>query len=217
MAIVEQTTPTPHALQILTTEHWSLLSARGYGHTESMGRVSTFIAALSGAVVALALVAQATHFGNGFHAFALILLPVVFFLGLATIVRLEQINREDAVWLQGMNRIRHAYLELAPELGPLFVTSSHDDPRGVLESARAVTTIPPMQGFVSAPGVVAVLDSVVAGAIAGVATLTAGGGTTATLTIGPIVFAVTLTGFAALARRTMAASANALVVRFPRD
>ncbi len=74
-----------------------------------------------------------------------------------------------------------------------------------------------MQGFVSALGVVAVLDSVVAGAIGSVATLAAGGGTTATLTIGPLVFALTLAGFAALARRTMAAGEKALVVRFPRE
>ena len=53
--------------------------------------------------------------------------------------------------------------------------------------------------------------------IAGVATLAAGGGTTATLTIGPLVFALILAGFAALARRTMAAGENALVVRFPRE
>jgi hypothetical protein len=98
----------PKALQILTTEHWSLLSARSLGYTEAMNRASMFIAALSGAVVALALVAQATDFGTGFHAFALVLLPVVWFLGLATIVRLGQVNREDAVWVQGMNRIRHA-------------------------------------------------------------------------------------------------------------
>jgi hypothetical protein len=132
-------------------------------------------------------------------------------------VRLEQINREDAVWVQGMNRMRHAYLELAPELEPLFVTSSHDDARGVLQSARAVSTIPRLQGLVSAPGVVAVLDSVVAGAIGGVATLAAGGDTAVTLITGLLVFALTLAGFAALARRTMAVSERSLVVRFPRD
>src|SRR5689334_13006735 len=161
----------PQALQILSTEHWSLLSSRSLGYTEAMNRVSIFIAALSGAVVALALVAQATDFGTGFHAFALVLLPVVWFLGLVTIVRLGQVNREDAIWVQGMNRIRHAYLELAPELEPFFVTSGHDDPRGVLVSALAVEEIPWFQGFVAAPGVVAVLDAVVAGAIIGIAAL----------------------------------------------
>src|SRR5262245_54705233 len=79
-------------LQILTTEHWSLLSSRSLGYTESMSRVSMFIAALTGSIVALALVAQATDFGNGFRAFGLVLLPVVFFLGLVTVARLRQIN-----------------------------------------------------------------------------------------------------------------------------
>jgi hypothetical protein len=46
----------PHALQILTTEHWSLLASRSMGYTEAMSRVSIFVAALTGSVVALALV-----------------------------------------------------------------------------------------------------------------------------------------------------------------
>ena len=59
------------------TEHWSLLAARSLGYTESMSRASIFIASLSGSVIALALVGQATDFGDGFVAFALVLLPVV--------------------------------------------------------------------------------------------------------------------------------------------
>jgi len=206
--------PGPHALQVLTTEHWSLLSARSLGYTESMNRVSMFIAALSGAVVALALVAQATDFGTGFHAFALVLLPVVWFLGLVTIIRLGQVNREDFMWVQGMNRIRHAYLELAPEVEPYFVTSSHDDPHGVLAS-MAMSRIGPFQGFVAVPGVVAVLDSVVAGAITGIAALASGAGTGLTLGLGAAAFVVCLAGFAAVARRSIAASRRMIVVRFP--
>ena len=98
----------PHALQILTTEHWSLLASRSMGYTEAMSRASIFVAALTGSVVALALVAQATDFGGEFVAFALVLLPVVFFLGVVTIARLSQINWEDGVWVQGLNRLRHA-------------------------------------------------------------------------------------------------------------
>jgi hypothetical protein len=207
--------PGQHALQILTTEHWSLLSSRSLGYTESMNRVSMFIAALSGAVVALALVAQATDFGTGFHAFALVLLPVVWFLGLVTIIRLGQVNNEDAIWVQGMNRIRHAYLEIAPELEPYFVTSCHDDMRGVLKSAMARQEIPRYQGFVAVPGVVAVLDSVVAGAIAGIAALAAGAGTGLALGLGGAAFVVCFAGFAAVARRSIAASRRMIVVRFP--
>ena len=92
------------------------------------------IAALSGSVITLALVGQATDFGDGFVAFALVLLPVVYFLGSSTVARLSQNNYEEAVWIQGMNRIRNAYLTLAPALEPYFVTSRHDDPDGVLLS-----------------------------------------------------------------------------------
>ena len=88
----------PQSLQILSTEHWSLLAARSLVYTEAMSRTSIFVAALTGSVVALALVAQA----------------VVYFLGIATVARLGQVNWEDAIWVQGMNRIRHAYLDLAP-------------------------------------------------------------------------------------------------------
>jgi len=206
----------PYALQILTTEHWSLLSSRSLGYTEAMGRASMFIAALSGTVVALALVAQATDFGRGFDAFALVLLPVVYFLGVVTIVRLGQVNREDATWVQGMNRIRHAYLELAPELAPFFITSAHDDEPGIMLSSMGHPNRPkPLQGLVAVPGVVAVLDSVVAGATAGVAMLASGADTAAVLIVGAIVFGCSLAGFAALGMRAIEAGRRSLTIRFP--
>ena len=161
----------PNALQILMTEHWSLLATRSLVYTEAMSRTSIFVAALTGAVVALALVAQASDFGTGFVAFALVLLPVVYFLGCVTILRLTQVNLENARWVQGMNRIRNAYLQMEPDLEPYFVTSKYDDDAGILESAVAARggMTPRYQAFVSAPGVVAVIDSVVAGAAAAIA------------------------------------------------
>ena len=206
----------PHTLQILTTEHWSLLASRSMGYTEAMSRASIFVAALSGAVVSLALVAQATDFGDGFVAFALVLLPVVYFLGLTTVVRLAQINFEDARWVQGMNRIRHAYLELAPELEPYFVTSRYDDRAGLLQSA--VTRARPLavpQQFVSSPGVVATLDSVVAGAATGIAGLGLGLGMGGSLALGAVGLLVSIAGFAAWATRTIGVWTDQLDPLFP--
>jgi hypothetical protein len=189
------------ALQILTTEHWSLLATRSLVYTEAMGRASIFVAALSGSVVALALVAQASDFGTGFAAFALVLLPVVYFLGCVTIVRLAQVNAENARWVQGMNRIRNAYLQLAPELEPYFVTSKYDDDAGVLESAvAAVGPIPRYQAFVAAPGVVAVLNAVVAGAAAGITGLTLDLGIAWSLMLGSVFFAASIVAFVIWAR-----------------
>ena len=105
----------PEALQILTTEHWSLLAARSLVYTEALSRTSIFVAALTGSVVALALVAQASQFGTEFIAFALVLLPVVYFLGLATFVRLIQVNSRQ------IDRVREGALD------PLFPTPGRDD------------------------------------------------------------------------------------------
>jgi len=84
----QQTQPgaTPAALrvQILSTEHWSLLATRSQTWNESFARAQMFVSALSASVIALALVAQSTGFESGFIAFALVLLPVVLFLGLTT-------------------------------------------------------------------------------------------------------------------------------------
>jgi hypothetical protein len=63
-----------------------------------------------------------------------------------------------------MNRIRGAYLELAPELEPYFVTSAYDDARGVM-STGGWDTFPTFGGFVTTAGVVAVIDAVVAGVV----------------------------------------------------
>jgi hypothetical protein len=206
----------PHALQIMMTEHWSLLTSRSLGYTESMARTSIFVAALTGSVVALALVAQATDFGDGFVAFALVLLPVVFFLGVVTVARLGQNNWEDGVWVQGMNRLRHAYLELAPELEPYFVASRYDDDEGVLMSSLARPRVTPhTQAFIAIPGVVAVLDSVVAGAVAGIAASALDAGTAASIAIAVAMFVVALAGFAAWAVLAVSGYRRDIVVRFP--
>ena len=206
----------PNALQILMTEHWSLLASRSLVYTEAMSRASMFIAALTGSVVSLALVAQATDFGDGFVAFALVLLPVVFVLGFATVVRLSQVNYEDALWVQGMNRIRNAYHELAPELEPYFVTSRYDDHFGVLQSALGRRDPPsPIQVFAAVPGVVALIDSVVAGAAVAIAGLGLGAGMAVCLALGVLGFAAALTCFLFWARRSIARLLQVVEVRFP--
>ena len=205
----------PHVLQILMTEHWSLLSARSLGYTEAMSRASIFVAALTGSVVALALVSQATDFGDGFIAFSLVLLPVVFFLGIVTIVRIGQINFEDAVWVQGMNRIRNAYHDLAPELEPYFVTSRYDDDRGVTTSIGMPDVVPQKQAFIAIPGMIAVLDAVVAGATAGIALIGLDADTVATIAVAVVVFLATVAGFVAWGVRSISRYRAQATIRFP--
>jgi hypothetical protein len=164
-------------LQILTTEHWSLLSTRGLSWNEAFSRATMFLSLLSGAVVALALVAEATAFGEGFVTFALLILPVVLFVGVATFMRLVAINREDMTWVVGMNLLRRAYLAAAPELRPYFVTGSTADEPGIMATfgARAGPGNFAHE-FVTTPGMLAVVDGVIAGVLAGIIGLRAGMG-----------------------------------------
>jgi hypothetical protein len=55
-------------LQILSTEHWSLLGSRSLAWNESFSRAGMFLSTVTGAIVALALVAQASEFGQGFRS-----------------------------------------------------------------------------------------------------------------------------------------------------
>jgi len=172
-------------LQILTTEHWSLLSTRSLSWNEAFSRASMFLSVLSGAVVALALVAQATAFDQGFMTFALLILPVVLFVGVATFLRLVAINHEDVGWVVGMNLLRHAYLDAAPELCDYFISGSHDDEAGVMATYGAT----PGPGsftheFVTTPGMLAVVDGVIAGILVAIIALQAGTVTAAAVVLG---------------------------------
>lgn len=181
-------------LQMLATEHWSLLATRSMGYQESFSRAGMFLSVLSGAVVSLALVAQAMNFGPGFALFALVLLPVVLFVGLATFVRLVQVNNEDVRWVAGMNRLRHAYLEMDPTIAPYFITAWHDDEYALLvtfgSSPRGLRFV---HGFVTTPGMLVVINGVIAGVLAGLVavSLSAGSATAAVaIAVGVAAFVV---------------------------
>jgi hypothetical protein len=121
----------PHAAAILATEHWSLLGSRSLIWNEAMSRTTVFLTVLSASIIALALMADATGFGPHTTTLALVLLPVVLLLGVATYVRLVQINTEEVQLVLAMNRLRHAYLKIEPGLEPYFTTGHHDDERGL--------------------------------------------------------------------------------------
>jgi hypothetical protein len=204
-------------VQILATEHWSLLATRQLAWTEAFSRAGLFLTVLSASVVALALVAQ-TGSDRDFGLFSLLLLPVVLLLGVATFFRLDAINQEDERLLVGMNRLRRGYLDIAPDLEPYFVTGSHDDAAGLARTAgldgtfrRAV----PLQVLVSTPVVIGVLDGVICGVLTGVIARAAG------LSSGPAVGAGVLGGLvlvgllALLPARQLSGWVRTLQPRFP--
>lgn len=128
-------TPLDHrALQILSTEHWSLLTARSLAYNEALTRGSMFLALLSMSFVGLALLAQAMGFTPDFLVVAALVVALDVLVGLFTFIRIAATAVDDFRAMQGMNRIRHAYVEIAPHLRPYFVTGLNDDPAGIQKS-----------------------------------------------------------------------------------
>src|SRR4029450_255902 len=107
-------------MQFMTQAQFTLQTARGVANAEITSRLQLYLGTLSSSIIALALTAQLSGVGVAFRAFALVLLPVVFFLGVVTHGRLLQVNAEWRLYGQGMNRIRYYFLELAPEMEPYF-------------------------------------------------------------------------------------------------
>src|ERR1700730_8270368 len=208
-------------LQILATEHWSLLATRTLTYNEALTRVTIFLAILSGALIALALVAQADHFGAIFISIAIPLLALVLFTGLITISRLTVLNGDDYRWVVGMNRLRHAYVELHPELEQYFIASPYDDLQGALqtlgiEDVRAgrrlgsVFHVPQ-----TLPGMLTVIVAAVAGAIGALAALAIAFQPLAIALAGAAVFVLALLLMGIWNRRSIKRAPTSLEPRFP--
>jgi hypothetical protein len=153
-------------LTMLTTEHFTLQGARSGTITESLGRSTIYLGSLSASLVAIALVLRGDDAVDDFRLFALVILPALVFLGTVTFVRVVETGIEDAIYAQAINRIRHYYLELAGDDARYFVLGGHDDLQGSL--ANMGLSPSPWRPFFSIASVVALINSMVAGALAGI-------------------------------------------------
>ena len=166
----------PRALQILSTEHWSLLTARSLVYNEAFARSGMFLAFLSATLLVLGLISTATGFSDGFLVVAAFLLALDLFVGYATLGRIGAASNEDLRYLQGMNRLRHAYHEMVPGLDRYFITSPYDDFDSVAAfygpaDSSALRSL--VHGFTTAPGMLAVICSAVAAVLVAVLLLLA--------------------------------------------
>jgi hypothetical protein len=89
--------------------------------SEANGRAGIYLAALSSNLIALAFIGQMSRLGAAFYAFALILLPVLAYVGVVTFLRLVQTSLEDIAYAHRIGLLRNFYLQLSPELEPYLV------------------------------------------------------------------------------------------------
>jgi hypothetical protein len=211
----------PRAIQILATKHWSLLATRTLSWNESFSRTSMLLAALSATAVALALAAQVADFGPAFLAFALVTLPVVELIGLATFARLGEAHGEDLLAIQGMNRIRNAYVQIAPMLEPYFVAGRNDDLAALFSTyGMGADSTSSLQGdlhhaFVMTQGLVGIINVAVGGVFGALLASFVGASTAEAVVAGVILLVVVLRLQIALGRSIGRRWRCRLTVHFP--
>ncbi|MBA2718093.1 MAG: hypothetical protein H0U52_02465 [Chloroflexi bacterium] len=213
----QEPTPVQIRLQILSTEHWSLLASRGLAWNESFTRAGMYLTTLSGSIVALSLIGGVDGFNDPFFVVALVVLPVDLFVGIGTWLRMGAANFHDAIAVAGMNRIRGAYLEIAPDLAPYFVMGVHDDAPGIgITMAVPPGTAPFVHLIAGTPTLVMVLNAIVAGAIGAIAALRfVGTGAPVTVLLAAGIAAIVLAVEMSSARRKIVRGQRALEPMFP--
>jgi hypothetical protein len=82
-------------------------------------------------------------------------------MGLITFERVLEASNTQFMYARGINRIRHLYVEYAPQMQPHFILSSHDDVEGTLED-MGVMSSSRWQVFLRLAGMVAMITSVLA-------------------------------------------------------
>jgi hypothetical protein len=160
----------PRALQILTTEHWSLLATRSLAYNEAFSRASMFLSFLSATLIVIGFLVSALGLTPTVGLLASILLGADLFIGLATLSRLVGASAEELECVRGMNRIRHAYRDIVPGLASYFVTGFHDDTRGVLATYGGMTASPGplgnlIHGLGTTIGMIGVIDALIFAAL----------------------------------------------------
>jgi hypothetical protein len=206
----------PRAIQILSTEHWSTLTARSLAYNEAFVRAGMFLTFLSMSFVGLALLADAMGFGGEFLTLTAMVLGFDLIVGLTTFERISGANWDDLRALHGMARIRHGYIEAAPLLVPYFSTATTDDVESVIRDYDAPggpATI--VYALSTSLGMIGLIVAMLGGVEIGVLSMLAGLDMTAATLLGilgaVLIFALLLLGTFVRVTRNQAR----LQARFP--
>jgi hypothetical protein len=194
--------------EVLAAEYASLTALLSTTWSASLTRTTIFLFTLSSAGIALGFAAQGGIEDGPFWGLALVVLPLVLFLGVTTFVRIVQLQRESYVYLTGMNRIRRFMQDSAPGSAPYFVLPRHDDSVAIFRGpGTGMGRRPPRFQLLSliaqTQGVVGVVTSGIAAAFAGLAAAPLGSLAAAGV-VAPLAFIVVLGLLMAYWQRSLA-------------
>src|SRR2546430_5880320 len=110
----------PAWITLLTTEHYNLQMQRVATISESNGRASVFLGAVSAGLIALGFESTRGASPIGHMIFQLLVLTPLVFLGLVAFMRCLEIAIDDWEFITRITRLRCTYDQLVPELAPLM-------------------------------------------------------------------------------------------------
>ena len=209
----------PRALQILSTEHWSLLASRSLAYNEAFSRAGMFLSFLSASLIVIGFLIGSQGLSSAVVPVAVALLLADLFIGMATVGRLISASAEDLQCVGGMNRIRHAYREMVPGLELYFTSGFHDDAKGVLATygyRRRPGLLPNiLHGVTTTIGMVATIDAMILGALGAVVMIGLGAEVAVALVLGVVGFLAGFAVFVAVGMRSAMSQQARAESRFP--
>jgi hypothetical protein len=147
-------------MSALVTEHFVLQAARSAIVGEQVGRVTIYMGAVSGALIAFGFLAQVV---TRLDPFVTAVLPALFVLGELTFAALWHNTVENLVLLRKMQDIRGYYRGLVPEASQFF-----DPPQADVRYRAALGTVglrvSPLRMLFTGASVVAAINSILGGA-----------------------------------------------------
>ena len=146
-------------ISALTTEHFVLQNAASSTIFEAGARSSMYMLSLSSSLIAIGFTAQSDEV---FIPFVAAVLPVVFVLGVFTVVRLVDTVLENQQYMANIAQIRSYYRALTPEAETYFAPRHGRWPEPSDVPALRLGLLPAFLG--TSASMIAFINSVVAGA-----------------------------------------------------
>ena len=208
----------PRVITLLTTEHWSILTARSLAYNEAFVRAGMFLTFLSMSFVALGLLSQATGFERDFLTIAALVLAFDLVIGLTTFGRILGANVDDLRAVHGMARIRHGYTQIAPIVARYFTSPVHDDVASVNMSYG-----PPspsmigdvLYGFTTSAGMIGLIVAMITGVLVTILGLLIGINAGIAIWIGVVTAIIVISGLFAWVFFGVSREQSALESLFP--
>lgn len=202
-------------LQNIALEAQELLQQRSMAWIETTNRVTMFMTVVGATVFALALVGNAVDFDTSFLLFAAVGIGIALAIGIFTFGRLGELDQLDWRWVQGLNRLRHARLELDPGFAAYLVTSPHDDAEAVLSSYATESASDLLHGLYILPTLVALVNALLAAALLADVALLLGQPAQVALVLGIGAFVAVLGAMIFSGYRAYVGAMRSWTARFP--